>query len=213
VSVPAIHRPPPALVLATNNQNKVRELSVLLEPWGVPVQSLAEFPRVESVVEEGVTLAENARLKASGYARQIGRWVLADDTGLEVDVLGGAPGIRSARYGGEGATARQNRAKLLAELELVPDGRRTAQFVCHLALADPAGRIAMESRGACRGRILREPVGEGGFGYDALFEIVEWRRTLAELGPVATCVLGHRGRAVRGLTRRALLQWLRAPSA
>ncbi len=186
---------------------------MLLKPWGLTAQSLAEFPGATLVVEAGATLADNARLKASGYARQIGRWVVADDTGLEVDALGGAPGIRSARYAGEGATARQNCAKLLAELEFVPDARRRAQFVCHLAVADPAGRIAMESRGTCRGRILRESKGSGGFGYDVLFEIVECRRTLAELGPVATGVLGHRGRALRGLTRCALLHCLRAPSA
>lgn len=189
-----------ALVVATGNPHKAQEFSALLAALRVPLLSLGDFPETQAVVEDGASLVENARLKASGYALQLKRWVLSDDTGLEVDALGGAPGVRSSRYAGEQATMAENRAKLLAELEHIPESKRTAQFVCHLALADPSGRITFEARGVCHGRIRREPAGNGGFGYDALFEVVEWRRTLAELGPVGKAVLGHRGRAVRELT-------------
>lgn len=187
------------LVLATGNPHKVRELEALLRSVQVSIKCLADFAATVPVDEGGETLAENARRKAVGYARAIGEWVLADDTGLEVDALGGAPGVRSARFAGDGATMAANRARLLAELEGVPKSRRTARFVCHLALANPAGEVVAEATGQCRGRIRFAGSGEFGFGYDSLFEIVEYRRTLAEVGPVATSVIGHRGRAVRGL--------------
>lgn len=187
------------LVLATANPHKLRELSGLLAELRIPLWSLADFPHAAAMPEDGMTLGENARRKASGCARRLKAWVLADDTGLEVDALGGAPGVRSARYAGDGATMAENRAKLLAQLENVLDAERTARFVCHLALADPLGGIAAEATGWCRGRLRRRPAGQLGFGYDSLFEIVEYRKTLAELGPVATAVIGHRGRAVRWL--------------
>ncbi len=187
------------LVLATGNPHKAKELAALLEPLGLTLSSLADFPKVAPVNENGQTLAENARLKATGYARALDKWVLADDTGLEVDALDGAPGVRSARFAGEGATMAENRARLLAELEDVPQARRTARFVCHLALADPAGEIRAEATGLCRGRLRRQPSGDYGFGYDSLFEIAEYHRTLAEFGPAATALIGHRGRAVRAL--------------
>jgi XTP/dITP diphosphohydrolase len=122
--------------------------------------------------------------------------VLADDTGLEVDALDGRPGIHTARYAGPAATPQSNRRRLLDELADVPPKRRTARFVCALALADPAGNIRAEASGQLRGRIRTTPAGSGGFGYDALFEIVEYHRTLAELGDVARAWLSHRGRAV-----------------
>ncbi|MHB8897337.1 MAG: RdgB/HAM1 family non-canonical purine NTP pyrophosphatase [Thermoguttaceae bacterium] len=187
------------LVLATGNPHKVRELEVLLRPLQVPLLSLADFPQTVPVEENGETLAENARRKAIGYARALGEWVLADDTGLEVDALGGAPGVRSARFAGQGATMAENRAKLLQELAGVPETKRWARFVCQLAVADPGGEVVAESQGECRGRIRLEGTGQYGFGYDSLLEIAEYRRTLAELGPAATAAIGHRGRAVRAL--------------
>ena len=187
------------LVLATGNPHKVRELRALLRPWQIPLYSLTDFPRVAPVEEDGQSLAENARRKAIGYAVALGEWVLADDTGLEVDALGGAPGVRSARFAGEGASMAENRSRLLEELAGIPAGNRTARFVCHLAIADPAGTVVAEAMGACRGRIRTAATGEFGFGYDALFEIVEYGRTLAELGPAATAMIGHRGRGVRKL--------------
>ncbi len=172
---------------------------MLLRPVQVSIKCLADFAATAPVDEGGETLAENARRKAVGYARALGEWVLADDTGLEVDALGGAPGVRSARFAGDGATMAENRARLLAELDGAGESRRTARFVCHLAVANPAGEVVAEATGHCRGRIRFAGTGEFGFGYDSLFEIVEYRRTLAELGPAATAVIGHRGRAVRAL--------------
>lgn len=187
------------LVLATGNPHKVQELSVLLAPLELSLLSLADFPEACPVTEDGSTLAENARLKASGYARQIHQWVLSDDTGLEVDALDGAPGVHSARYAGEGATMPENCARLLADLEQVPESQRTARFVCHLILANPEGTIVTEATGVCPGRIRHESAGGGGFGYDALFEVDECCETLAELSPKTVALVGHRGRAVRKL--------------
>lgn len=188
-----------SLVLATGNAEKAQELKRLLAPLGISLRSLRDFPSVEPVHETGYTLAENARLKAAGYSRKLGAWVLSDDTGLEVEALGGAPGLRSARYAGESATMAENRTKLLAELKNVPDPLRSARFVCFLAMANPAGRIVAESAGTCQGSIRREPAGTGGFGYDTLFEVAGLSRTLAELSDVETDTVGHRGRAVREL--------------
>ncbi len=187
------------LVLATGNPHKVQELTELLRPLRIPLKSLADFSEAVSVEEDGETLAENARRKAVGYATALGRWVLADDTGLEVDALNGAPGVRSARFAGDAATMPENRAKLLGELKGIPEAKRRARFVCHLAVANPDGELVIETSGVCCGRLRSVGTGEFGFGYDSLFEIVEYRRTLAELGPAATAVIGHRGRAVRRL--------------
>lgn len=190
---------PTTLVLGTRNPGKVAEFRALLANCGWQIADLDDFHDVDDVDEQGATLAENARAKAAGFASQIGQWVLADDTGLMVDALGGAPGVKTARFAGRDATAKDNRERLLTELGAVPVEKRTASFVCHLALADPAGRILAEADGKCRGRISFEPVGDGGFGYDSLFEIVEYHRTLAELGETATICLNHRARAVRSL--------------
>jgi len=193
----------PLLVLATGNPHKVRELSGLLASLGVPLASLADYPATTPVEEDGASSLENARAKARGYALQLQQWVLADDTVLCVDALGGAPGILSARYAGERATMEENRATLLADLELVSDHQRTAHFVCHLVVADPSGQIAAESRGTCAGRILREPcAGQYGFGYDSLFQVSGYNQTLAELAPDITARVGHRGRAVAQLGER-----------
>jgi XTP/dITP diphosphohydrolase len=195
------------LVLATGNPHKLAELADLLAPLRIPLYSLTDFPGVQTVVEDGATLAENARRKASGYARQLDRCVLADDTGLEVDALGGVPGVRSARYAGRQATMAENRARLLADLNHVPLAQRTAKFVCHLAVANPRGGIVVEAAGECPGRILLEPMGQGGFGYDALFEVDGYGRTLAQLDAAASAAVGHRGRAVS----RLLAVWENPP--
>ena len=145
------------LILATTNPYKVMELSDLLKPLEVELKSLADWPAVVAVDEDGVTPAENARKKAVGYARQLSEWVLADDTALCVDALGGEPGVKSARYAGERATMDQNRALLLERLATVPDALRTARFVCHLVIANPDGEVVWEVAGKCEGRILRGP--------------------------------------------------------
>jgi XTP/dITP diphosphohydrolase len=201
--------PFPSLVLATGNPHKYRELAELLAPLGVPLRSLADWPDVQPVAEEGQTPRENACRKAIGYARQLHEWVLADDTALCVDALGGAPGVRSARYAGERATMEANRARLLAELADVPAAHRTAHFVCCLAVANPTGDIVYEARGTCTGDIRQAPsAGAHGFGYDVLFAVDGHGATLAELPPEVTHLIGHRGRAVR-----ALLDQLMRPAA
>jgi XTP/dITP diphosphohydrolase len=187
------------LVLGTANRHKAIELADLLRPAGVELRTLADFPAVGEVVEDGDTFAANARLKAAGYARHLGRWVLADDSGIAVDALGGRPGVHSARYSGPEATDESNNRLLLDQLQRVPCERRTAQFICHIAIADPTGAIRAESEAACHGRILFEPRGGQGFGYDPLFEIVEYHRSFGELGLRVKAYLSHRARAATRL--------------
>jgi XTP/dITP diphosphohydrolase len=191
------------LVLGTRNRKKGLELAQLIAPSWEPnprlarleIRSLDEFPEVPDVVEDADTFAANARKKASEVARTLALWVLADDSGLAVDALGGAPGVYSARYAGEPSDDSANNRKLLEALEVVPDDARGAAFLCNLALSDPSGTIQLEAQGACRGRIIRELRGPGGFGYDPLFLILEYHKTFGELGALAKHQLSHRSRA------------------
>lgn len=188
-----------AIVLGTKNRKKVRELADLMGLSGIAWRSLDDFPNIPAVEENGVSFAENARLKAQGYAKAVGCWVLAEDSGLEVDALGGEPGVRSSRFAGEPADDARNNARLLELLRDVPDEKRTARFVCYMVLARPDGTAAAETFGVCRGVILRELRGTGGFGYDPLFQIREYHRTLAELGPAVKSCISHRARAARAM--------------
>ena len=187
------------MIVATSNPNKVRELTRLLRPLGLPVHPLPKEIDLQPVVEDGQTLQENARKKASGYARQLQRWVIADDTGLEVDALDGAPGVRSARYAGDDASMAMNLALLIEHMIDVPDHERSARFVCHLCVAAPDGSIVLERAGECSGQIGRQPIGEFGFGYDSMFLVDGSERTLAELDAKQTDEAGHRGNAARAL--------------
>lgn len=189
--------PAPALVLGTRNSGKVQELRDLLDPLGIEVHSLAAFPQAIDVLEDGETFAANAAKKASQQARALGRWVLAEDSGLCVEALGGEPGVYSARYAGEPCDNQANNQKLLSELMSVPLDRRGAHYVCSAAVADPQGVIQATSEAVCRGRIRREPAGAGGFGYDPLFEVPEYHRTFGELGAAVKAALSHRARAFR----------------
>lgn len=189
----------PRLVLGTANRKKGLELARLFAPLGLAVETLADYPQAMRVVEDGETFAANAELKATQQARHLDRWVLGEDSGLLVDALGGAPGVFSARYSGPGATDESNNRRLLEALADVPGERRTARYVCHMTLSDPTGAIRTESEGTCRGWILHEPRGTHGFGYDPLFEIVEYHRTFAELGAAVKAALSHRARAARQL--------------
>jgi len=189
----------PSIILGTGNRNKAVELLKLLAPAGVELQTLADFPEAIEVVEDGQTFAENARLKACQQARHLKRWVLAEDSGLMVDALDGAPGVFSARYSGPGATDASNNRKLLDELGDLPAERRSARFVCHMTLSDPSGEVRAESEESCRGRIRFSPRGEHGFGYDPLFDIVEYHRPFAEMGPLVKSYLSHRSRAARAM--------------
>jgi XTP/dITP diphosphohydrolase len=184
------------LLIATNNPGKVREYEELLT--GVPVT--ITYPEQEQITLEvdecGDTFEENARIKALAYAKASGLLTLADDSGLEVDILDGAPGVRSARYAGNDATDEDRNRKLLAELADVPASKRSARFRCVVALVEPDGTTHTRE-GTCEGMIGHEPRGEHGFGYDPLF-IVEGhgRQTMAELPPELKNRISHRARAV-----------------
>lgn len=188
---------PTALVIATGNPGKLREFAALLA--ALPLEIRPQPPGLE-VEETGSTFAANARLKAEAVAQACGCWTLADDSGLEVEALGGAPGVFSARYA---ASDPERIARLLREL--AEDGRqraaaglapeRGARFRAALAVADPSGAIRLEVEGHCHGQILEEPRGEGGFGYDPVFLVPELGRTFAELDKAEKAVVGHRGRA------------------
>ena len=168
-------------------------------PLGLAVVTLDDFPNAIDVVEDGDSFAANAVLKAAQQARHLGRWVLADDSGLEVDALGGAPGIFSARFAGANSSDDQNNALLLERLINTPLEKRTARYVCHVAVADPQGTVCAESHDVCHGRIRFEPAGTNGFGYDPLFEVVEYHRTFGELGPAVKRAISHRSRALRAI--------------
>jgi XTP/dITP diphosphohydrolase len=194
--------PVATLMLASRNRKKTLELADLLRPLGIRVISAADVPGVPEVDETGTTFAENAALKAREVARATQLWTLADDSGLIVDALGGQPGVISARYAGPGCTDEDNNARLLNELRDVPPERRGAQFVCHLAVADPAGEIRLEIGACCRGRIVAEHRGGQGFGYDPLFWIPEYHRTFGELGLSVKRAVSHRARAMQRLLPR-----------
>jgi len=191
---------PPALVVATRNPGKVRELQAILQDLGVTLLSLADFPQLPEIPEEGATFAENAATKALAVARLTGHIALADDSGLAVDALKGAPGVFSARYAQDRTspappTDADNWHKLLEELQGVPWGERGARFVCEIALARPDGRL-FHTRGECAGVIAMEPRGETGFGYDSVFWVPQYSATMAELGPEIKNRISHRARAL-----------------
>lgn len=185
------------LVLGTNNQKKLVELQLMLPQQQYALQSLAQIPGSIDVEETGTTFPENAMLKATEQAIHLKRWVLAEDSGLAVDALQGQPGIFSARYAGTHGDDAANNAKLLAELDGVPLEKRTARYHCEICLSDPEGNVRLTAGGTCSGRILTEQIGAGGFGYDPLFEIIEYHKTFAELDLTVKRALSHRSRALR----------------
>lgn len=184
------------LLIATNNAGKMRELNALLENLPLRLRQLSEFPHVVEVEETGKTFAENALLKARLYSRQTNLWTLADDSGLEVDALGGAPGVLSARYAGADATDEERNARLLSELEGTDDAQRTARFVCAIALCDPATGATEIFSGTCEGRISHQPRGRRGFGYDPLFVPHGHTQTFGELSEASKQQISHRARAL-----------------
>jgi XTP/dITP diphosphohydrolase len=187
-----------ALVVATGNRGKLAEIAAILDGLGIALKTPADFPGAPVPVEDGATYRDNALIKARALCAFTGLPAIGDDTGLEVDALGGAPGLISARYAGPAQDAARNREKLLAALEGVPPGRRAARFVCSIALALPDGR-ALAFDGECRGAITAEPRGAAGFGYDPVFLVPELGRTMAELDPADKNRLSHRGRALEKL--------------
>jgi XTP/dITP diphosphohydrolase len=203
------------LLFSTTNPHKVEELSAILGPLGYDVVSLDSLASAPPEPEEDQdTFEGNARLKAVYYARTTGQTSLAEDSGLEVDALNGAPGVHSARYAGAPGTRaekdRANNEKLLRELAGVPEAQRTARFVCALCMASPDGRIVAEARGTYEGVIAAAPRGQNGFGYDPLLYLPDAGKTSAELTPEAKNARSHRGRAARALAE--LLKQAGAPS-
>ncbi|HYY82254.1 MAG TPA: non-canonical purine NTP pyrophosphatase [Actinomycetes bacterium] len=219
--------PAPALLLASGNQGKLRELRTILA--GVPVRLLgladAGRGRPPTVQETGATFLDNALLKARAYAAWSGLAAVADDSGLEVDALGGAPGVHSARYAGPGASDQANLNKLLAALDGVPPRRRTARFRCAAVLVDPGaggsggpkqrsggppeGWAEWHAEATWEGRLLEQPRGSGGFGYDPIFLPDGWRQTSAEVDQATKDAASHRGKAFRAL-RPAIEAWAAA---
>ncbi len=183
------------VVVATKNPGKLREIREILGSK-VRLLTLADFPDIGEIVEDGRTFEANAKKKALSVALRTGRVSLADDSGLEVDALDGAPGVYSARFAGEEATDEQNNGKLLRLLEDTPDAERTARFRCVIAVGAPDGAVRT-AEGTAEGRILRGPRGTGGFGYDSLFLASSVGRTFAELPPEEKNRLSHRGNALR----------------
>jgi XTP/dITP diphosphohydrolase len=184
-----------SIVVASRNRKKTHEIADLLSPHGLEVACVADLADVPEVVEDGSTFAENAAKKASRTATHLGCWVIGEDSGLMVDALGGQPGIYSARYSGEGATDEKNNQKLIAALAGVPPEKRTAGYVCTVALADPTGTIRLRAEGRCRGVIIDDPRGANGFGYDPHFLIREYHQTFGELSSLVKQQLSHRARA------------------
>ena len=183
------------MVVATGNRHKVEEIRAMLADLPITIRSLAEFPGAPDVVEDGATYRENALKKAWSAAKFTGKPALADDTGLEVDALGGQPGLYAARFAGESCTFQDNIRKLLRLMEGVPLDRRGARFVCVIALVDPNGREQVVE-GELRGRITESQSGGGGFGYDPVFYVPEAGKTLAELTADEKNRVSHRRRAL-----------------
>ncbi|ARF55494.1 RdgB/HAM1 family non-canonical purine NTP pyrophosphatase [Streptomyces gilvosporeus] len=192
--------PPTRLILATRNTGKITELRAILEAAGLDVALVGAdaYPDVPDVKETGVTFAENALLKAHALARATGHPAVADDSGLCVDVLGGAPGIFSARWSGTHGNDQANLDLLLAQLSDVPDGHRAAHFACAAALALPDGTERVVE-GTLDGTLRHTPTGTGGFGYDPILQPLGETRTCAELTPDEKNAISHRGKAFRAL--------------
>ena len=184
------------LLLGTRNPGKLREITSILEGSGWSFSSLQEFDHVGSAEENGVTYSENAIAKAQFYAAATGLVALADDSGLEVAALSGAPGVYSARYAGENASDADRRQLLLSELSKTNNTDRRARFVCVVAIADPSGSVLNLSEGICHGTITFTPRGDGGFGYDPIFIPDGYTQTFAELPETLKNRISHRALAL-----------------
>jgi len=189
----------PTIVLSSRNKKKIGEIAELCVPHGIPLVGVTDFPEVGEVEEDGDSFAANAAKKATEVAKQLKQWVIAEDSGLCVDVLGGAPGIYSARYAGEQGADGANNEKLLQELAAVPPEKRTAHYTCYAVLSDPNGQVKLSAEGRCGGLILREYHGEHGFGYDPLFMVPEYHLTFGQLAPAVKRHISHRAKAFERL--------------
>lgn len=185
------------LVLGTGNAKKIVELKLLLPADRIELTPLSDIADAIEVDETGDTFTENAMLKATEQAKHLGRWVLAEDSGLAVDALRGEPGVFSARYAGTHGDDQANNDKLLAAMDGVADEKRGASFHCHICLSDPEGNAVIQTDGQCRGRIAHERLGEAGFGYDPLFVVREYHRSFAQLDLAVKRAISHRSVALR----------------
>ena len=185
------------LVVATQNLGKLEEFKVLMKDLPIEVKCLADYDAVEAPEENGRTFASNARFKATYYAKKLGVPCIADDSGLEVQALDGAPGVRSPRYAGEKATDEENNEKLLHIMKF--QVKRPCRFRCALAVALPNGKVLHEVDGICEGMLLHAPLGDGGFGYDPLFWSTELHKGMAEATMQEKNKISHRGKAIRKL--------------
>lgn len=188
----------PVIVIATTNRGKAREVLAVLGDLPLDLRTLSDFPDITPPEETAETFAGNAALKASYYARATGQWTLADDSGLEVDALNGAPGIYSARFAGAKGDDTANNRKLIEELQSVPPAERTARFRCALALAN-ANRVIATAEGKVEGVMIDEPRGVNGFGYDPHFWVPNLNRTVAEMPSDLKNFISHRGQALRAI--------------
>lgn len=186
------------VIIASGNQGKLKEFQTLMSGLNVEVKSLKDYPHIGDIEENGQSFAENAYIKAKAVSEVTGCLCIADDSGLEVDALGGAPGIYSARYAGEQKDDAANNQKLLEALKDVPDEERGAQFHCAIVAIDKDGK-RYDAEGIVRGRILRAARGDNGFGYDPLFYVEEFGKTTAELSMEEKNKISHRGQAVRAI--------------
>ncbi|SEM34268.1 XTP/dITP diphosphohydrolase [Mesobacillus persicus] len=186
------------VIIATKNTGKAKEFERIFNAKGLQVKTLLDFPDIEDVEETGTTFEENAILKAETIANLLGKIVISDDSGLEVDALDGRPGVYSARYSGPEKSDSANIDKVLEELKGVPDSERTARFRCVLAVAQP-GKKTVTFAGACEGRILQERRGTHGFGYDPIFFVEEKGKAMAELAPEEKNKISHRAKAIQKL--------------
>ncbi|PLR83098.1 non-canonical purine NTP pyrophosphatase [Bacillus canaveralius] len=186
------------VIIATKNRGKAKEFENLFGPHGYVVRTLHDYPEIAEIEETGATFAENAVLKAESVAKALGKMVIADDSGLIVDALGGKPGIFSARYAGEEKNDDANIDKVLAELSGIKEEGRTARFYCALAVARP-GHPTETVSGTCDGLILFERTGTNGFGYDPIFFVKEKNKAMAELEPEEKNQISHRARALQKL--------------
>lgn len=189
------------IVIASKNKGKITEIMAAFQGIEVKVISLNDFAGIPDAVEDGATFAENALIKAKFYANLTGKACLADDSGLEVDALDGAPGVYSARYAGETATDAQNNAKLLEELRKVNGQGSRARFCCTLAFVDLNGQV-ITCDGFCEGKIVAEPAGNGGFGYDPLFYIEELAASMGQITLEEKNKISHRGAALKAMAEK-----------
>jgi len=191
-----------SIIIATNNEGKVSEIKHYLKDFNFKIYYLKDFKNVPEIVEDGKDFRENAIKKAKIISETFNKLSLADDSGLEVDFLGGKPGVFSARYSGIDATDKSNRVKLLSELSQAKDLKdRSARFVCHLVLWDPIKGLIFETDGVCEGNIGFKEVGDGGFGYDSIFIPKGFDKTMAQLSKDEKNEISHRGKALKNFVK------------